>query len=388
MTSSESKYTVLVVDDLPDNIQTICAILYQTDVKISIAQSGREALEVVAHKPPDLILLDVMMPEMDGFEVCERLKHNPAARDIPIIFLTAKTQSEDLVKGFEAGAVDYVKKPFKPEELLLRVSTHLELKKSRDIISAQNQQLAEQNTRLGRQNRELQESNAIKDKFFSIIAHDLRNPFCTLMIFTEMLQSNLKNHTLDKIEEYIQKIDQAAERGHALLENLLEWSRSQTGHIPFRPQHLTLKNIVAGSLETVIPHAHSKQIAVVYSDIPENMVIFADVEMLTTIIRNLTSNAVKYTERGGEVNIRAKDAGAWIELTVADTGVGIKEKHLKNLFRIDAHRSTPGTVREKGTGLGLILCKEFVEKHGGEIRVESEVGKGSHFTFILPKTVV
>ena len=372
-----SKDNVLIVDDVPENIQVISGILYQKGINLFIAQSGREALTIVARKPPDLVLLDIMMPEMDGFEVCVHLKKNPVTKDIPIIFLTAKNQPDDIVKGFEVGAVDYVTKPFNPAELLSRVFTQLELKKSRDLITTQNQQLAEQNSAL-------QELNATKDKFFSIIAHDLKNPFNTLLILSELLKNELKKYSPEDIEKYAQRIYQASERGYTLLENLLEWSRSQTGRMIFHPQNTNLKEIITESIGVLESHAKNKQITI-HSEISADMLIFVDKNSVKTVIRNLLSNAVKYTERGGKVTIRAKDAEAWLEITISDTGVGIKEEHLADLFRIDSYHATVGTAQERGTGLGLILCKEFVEKHGGKIWVESKVGNGSHFTFTLPK---
>jgi len=167
MTNSDPKCTVLIVDDTLENIQVLSNILYQKGINILIVQSGREALDIVVRKPPDLVLLDIIMPEMDGFEVCERLKENPVTKNIPIIFLTARTQPDDIVKGFELGAVDYVTRPFNTVELLSRVLTHLELKRSQDLITAQNQQLAGQNRQLEEQNRKLQELYAFKEKYFS-----------------------------------------------------------------------------------------------------------------------------------------------------------------------------------------------------------------------------
>jgi two-component system sensor histidine kinase/response regulator len=369
MSNLDSKYHVLIVDDVPENLQVISNILYQKGVNISVAQNGRDALTVVSRKPPDLIVLDITMPEMDGFEVCEHVKKNPETRDIPIIFLTARTQSDDIVKGFELGAVDYVTKPFHPPELLARVFTHLELKKSRDIIMAQN--------------KELHELNATKDKFFSIIAHDLRNPFCQIMTLSDLLKNEWQNYPADHIEKWVQSMYQASERGYNLLANLLEWAHSQTGRMQFQPQQVHLNTLVTESIEFLESSANNKQI-ILHAEIPENLCAFVDKNMLKTVIRNLVSNAIKYTETGGEVKIEAKNSGEWIEIAISDTGVGIKEQYLKNLFRIDIHYSTVGTAQEKGTGLGLILCKEFVEKHGGTIRVESEMETGSTFTFTVP----
>jgi two-component system sensor histidine kinase/response regulator len=375
---TDSKYTVLIVDDVPENIQVLSTILYQKGVNLAIAQSGKEALSIAARKPPDLILLDIVMPDMNGFDVCEHLKHAPETKEIPIIFLTARTQLDDILRGFAVGAVDYVTKPFNPTELLSRVFTHLELKQSRDIITIQNQQLAEQNSIL-------QELNATKDKFFSIIAHDLKNPFNVLISLSGMLKDEAKRYTLGEIERYAQRLYQASEQGYTLLENLLEWARSQTGRITFQPEKTHLKTLITDTIRVLESHAKTKQIALL-SDIPDDLVGFVDVKMAATVMRNLVSNALKYTASGGTVTIQAHDAGEQITIAVSDTGVGIAQEHLTKLFRIDAHHTTPGTAQEKGTGLGLILCQEFLEQHGGTIKVESEVGNGSCFTITLPKT--
>lgn len=368
---------VLIVDDRPENIQVISSILYQRGVNIAIAQSGQEALDIAHRKAPDLILLDVTMPEMSGFAVCEQLKDFSETRHIPIIFLTARTQPEDVVKGFGCGAVDYITKPFHPAELLSRVFTHLELKHSRDIITYQNQQLTEQN-------QALHEANASKDKFFSLIAHDLRNPFNTLLSLAGLLKDELSLYTMEEIEHYIHRIYQAAEHSYTLLENLLEWSRSQTGKIPFMPQTAYLKLLLHESIRPLEQHAHDKGISIVV-DMAENLACSADIRMLSTIIRNLISNAVKFTASGGTITINGIEDDGSVHICVCDTGIGMKPEYVNQLFRIDVHHSTPGTADEKGSGLGLILCKEFVEKHGGTIHVESEIGKGSCFTVTLPK---
>lgn len=373
------KYTVLIVDDMSENIQVISGILYQRGVNIAIAQNGQEALNIAMRKAPDLILLDVMMPGMNGFTVCEQLKKNPEMEHIPIIFLTARIQAEDVVKGFECGAVDYIIKPFNPAELLSRVFTHLELKRARDIIISQNHQLSEQN-------HALNEANASKDKFFSIIAHDLRNPFNALLSLTALLKDDLSRYNMAEVEHYINRIYQAADRSYALLENLLEWSRSQTGKMQYVPQKVYLKILVDESVRAIEPYAHSKGITL-DTNVSSTLALQADTKMLSTIVRNLVSNAVKFTASGGNVTIEGENDHEQIRLCVRDTGIGIKPEHMKRLFRIDVHHSTSGTAEEKGSGLGLILCKEFAEHHGGTIEVQSDWGKGSCFIVTLPKYV-
>lgn len=162
----------------------------------------------------------------------------------------------------------------------------------------------------------------------------------------------------------------------------MEWAHSQTGRRQGQPQQVHLNTLVTESIELLENSANKKQITL-HAEIPENLCAFADKNMLKTVIRNLVSNAIKYTESGGEINIETKNSGEWIEIAISDTGVGIKEQYLRDLFRINVHRSTEGTAGEKGFGLGLILCKEFVEQHGGTIRAESEVGTGSTFTFTI-----
>ena len=369
----------MIVDDVPENIQVISNILYQQGMNIIIAQGGQEALSVVSRELPDLILLDVMMPGMNGFEVCRLIKQQKATARIPVIFLTAKTQPEDILKGFECGAVDYVTKPFNAPELLSRVFTHLDLKKARDLIS-------EQNRRLTTQNEELRELNATKDKFFSIIAHDLKNPFGQMMMFADLLQEELQKASADRLEHYINIMCQASRQGYRLLENLLEWSRAQTDRIAFEPRPIRLNSLVIEAVGIVTHHADNKQLRIDI-DIPKDLILYADGYMMGTILRNLVSNAVKFTEKGGTIEIAARQTDDELEITIEDSGIGMTEKSLAKLFRIDTHHSTPGTQQEKGTGLGLLLCKEFVKKHDGRISVSSEPGKGSCFRLVFPRAV-
>jgi len=197
---------VLIVDDIAENIQVLGNILDENDIEFSYATSGKEALEAVAFNKPDLILLDINMPEMSGFEVCKKLKKDPETKDIPVIFLTARTEQEDIVKGLLIGAVDYVTKPFNPKELISRVNTHLELNNFRKIINAQNEQLR-------KTNEDLKEVIKTKDKFFSIIAHDLRSPFNTLLGFSELLLKEYDKRDSEENKEMITHIFNSAVHG-------------------------------------------------------------------------------------------------------------------------------------------------------------------------------
>lgn len=229
----------------------------------------------------------------------------------------------------------------------------------------------------------LRELNATKDKFFSIVAHDLKNPFHTILGLSELLLERLHRYDHQKIEHYVKHIRDASDAGHNLLENLLEWSRSQTGRIAFAPESVAMKEFIKEKIKPFTTLASQKRIKLYFSNIPD-VCAYADKNMLETILRNLVSNAIKFTHPKGSVMISVFKAVNKVQVSVIDTGIGIQEKHKKDLFRIDEHRTTQGTANEKGTGLGLILCKEFVERNGGSIYVESQVDKGSKFTFTLP----
>ncbi len=367
--------TVLIVDDISENLQLLGTILDEHDIEFSYATNGKEALQAVSFNKPDLILLDVNMPEMNGYEVCEILKNDKETKEIPVIFLTAKTEPEDIIKGLTVGGIDYITKPFNAKELITRVKSHLELSVSKQIISAQNKQLTLLNS-------ELQEAIATKDKFFSIIAHDLKDPFHTLLGFSNLILSTFDQQEPEDIKRLVKLINQSSMHGFDLLNNLLEWSRSQTGSIKYKPKTFNLASLVNELLLLLTKTAEKKGIKL-DSVIPDDCEVFADENMIQTVIRNLVTNALKFTEAGGAVRIESRTQEKETELIVSDTGLGIPAEHLGKLFSISDNYSTPGTDMERGTGLGLLLCKEFVEKNGGRIRVKSELGEGSEFSFTI-----
>jgi PAS domain S-box-containing protein len=230
----------------------------------------------------------------------------------------------------------------------------------------------------------LRKINADKDKLFSIIAHDLRSPFNGFLGFTDLLVQDLDTFTQEEIRNIAKSMSFSATNLFRLLENLLEWSRMQQGLIRFNCDEAQLLPIVHGSMSTVLEPAKNKGIELSY-DIPEGLTIFADINMLLSVIRNLASNAVKFTPKGGKIIISAKVTGDHhVELSIRDSGIGMSSSMVENLFRLDVQTSRKGTEGEPSTGLGLILCKDFIEKHGGKIWVESEEGKGSTFRFTLP----
>jgi len=233
-----------------------------------------------------------------------------------------------------------------------------------------------------RYTEELKQLNNTKDKFFSIIAHDLKNPFITLLGFSELLLSDYADLNDSERIYYIQEMKNTADISHNLLQNLLQWSKSQTGRIEFNPQDIDLAKLVSGIIDLLKVSAERKEISMTYN-ISSGLFVFADEDMLNTIIRNLLTNALKFTRKGGLITVEAELYGNYVNIIVKDTGVGMCDKVKANLFRMDVSQTTLGTDNEAGTGLGLLLCKEFVEKHGGKIIVESELDKGSLFKFNL-----
>jgi PAS domain S-box-containing protein len=241
-------------------------------------------------------------------------------------------------------------------------------------------------TELKTAEKALREANATKDKFFSIIAHDLKNPFNSILGLSEILSEEFDLFSEDKLKNMAEQIHNSAGHLYKLLENLLQWSRAQTGRIKYEPKTVDFKLIIDNYRILMKNVAKIKNIDI-YSDVPEKTYVYVDWNMVEIVVRNLLSNALKFTPEGGKIRISTTDNGQFIEVWIQDNGVGIREEDIDKLFRIDASFTTKGTANERGTGLGLILCKEFVERHGGNIWVESQEGEGSTFKFTIPKGI-
>lgn len=364
-------YTILAVDDIATNIMLLKAVLSRAKYKIVTASGGFEALEKVAAVNPDLILLDIMMPDLDGYEVLKRLKADPAHEDIPVIFLTALHNPEDIVKGFKFGASDYISKPFNHEELITRVAHHIYLAAAQRTIMQQRD--------------ELQATVEARDKMYSVIAHDLRSPIGTLKMVFNMLSINL---TADQIGEdsfeMISMGNNITESTFMLLDNLLKWTKSQIGRMNTVFQEVDISEVVlfASKMSDVV--AQVKNIEVEY-DIPGAITVNCDVDMVKTIMRNLMSNAIKYSQEGGKIVVSVRETPTHAAISVRDNGIGIKEEDIAKLLNPETHYTTYGTKNEEGSGLGLQLVQDLTLRNGGELTIESKEGEGSTFTFTIAK---
>jgi len=256
-------------------------------------------------------------------------------------------------------------------------------RKAHGLLKIKNELIRKQKNELSMALNKLNELNATKDKFFSIIGHDLRTPFQAIIGFSELLKNEKGEFYTDRMRNIVNRIHNAGKNTSELLSNLLEWSRSQTGSIEYNPEKFLLKTIFDNEIDILIISASKKGISISVNS-PGSMEVFADKNMVSTVIRNLISNAIKFTPENGNIRIYSEDKGEFIETTVADSGVGIDNNFLDKIFDIDFKTSTLGTNSETGTGLGLILCKEFIEKNNGNIFVQSVPGEGSSFIFTLP----
>lgn len=240
-----------------------------------------------------------------------------------------------------------------------------------------------QKEKVEEQREELKDLNATKDKFFSILAHDLKNPFSNLYSMSELISGNYDSLDEEEKVMMLKKMNKSTEFIYNLLENLLTWSKSQRGRIEYNPARFSLSNLIRENLNLHRVTAENKGVSL-RSDLKDDIQAYGDREMINTVLRNLINNAVKFTGKGGSVEVLVPDQDGYVEVRIKDEGVGISQENLQKLFRIDVKFKSTGTNGETGTGLGLILCKEFVEKNGGKIWTESEEGSGSSFIFTIP----
>lgn len=370
MEINPSEYKILIVDDVMSNVLLLKVLLTNEKFAIATASNGRQALEQVEKENPDLVLLDVMMPDMSGFEVAQHLKSNPQTAEIPIIFLTALNSTADIVKGFQVGANDFISKPFNKEELIIRVTHQISLVAAKRLILSKTE--------------ELQRTIAGRDKLYSVIAHDLRSPMGSIKVVLNMLILNLPFEKIGaEMYELLTMANQTTEDVFSLLDNLLKWTKSQIGKLNVVYQDVDLVEVTDGVIEIFSMVASLKKIRIREMK-PERMMVNADIDMLKTVVRNLLSNAIKFSKENSEILVKMEEVNGMAVVSVQDHGCGISEEGQKKLLHADTHFSTFGTNNEEGSGLGLLLCKDFVVKNGGKLWFTSKEGEGSIFSFSIP----
>lgn len=362
--------TVLIIDDTPINLQVLSGILRTSGYDVVSVTSWMEASEYLVEIIPDLILLDIMMPEINGFDACKILKSNQITKEIPVIFISALTDVSHKLEAFHCGGVDYITKPFQKDEILERVKTHVTL--SRAIEQLKLHQI------------ELNQMLQTRDKFIEIISHDLKNPITALLGITELLSMKAQKYDIPEIVTSSNHIHETSKVLSNLLNNLLDWALMQKDSLKYEPSRFFIKQAIGECIDIYSGNIEGKNIILI-NNITGNETVYADINMLKTIIRNLLSNSIKFTADGGTIEISTSLSNeSMVCIEIRDTGVGMNSEQIENLFNIKQNYSSKGTSDERGTGLGLVLCKDLVNKNGGSIWVDSILGSGSSFKFTLP----
>jgi two-component system sensor histidine kinase/response regulator len=375
-TFDANQITILVVDDTPSNLQALFDLLITQGYRLREARDGHTALNMIlSGAPPDLILLDIYMPDMDGYEVCRRLKANARTRDIPVMFISALSDTDNIVKGFEVGGVDYITKPFQFREVLARVASQLTLVQQRQQIEA-----------LRAKDRQYFESlNRMKDQFIQMATHDLRNPLNVILGYASVINRlDVAGHDQALRAQAVTSIRESVEKMRKLVTDLLDLAQFETR------SYLTMAPVPLGSflekcLEGLRVIAIQKNTELVYTPPPDDVAVRIDENYMARVIDNLVSNAIKYTPDGGRVKVTGRGDAESVTIEVTDTGLGIPDEDLPHIF--DAfYRVRHGKQEEvEGSGLGLSIVKTIVEQHGGRVEVHSEPGHGSTFRVILPR---
>ena len=366
---NRSEYKILIVDDVVSNVLLLKILLSNEKFQVCTTNNGNMCIEMAKKEHPDLILLDVMMPDISGFDTAVILKKDEETKDIPIIFLTALNTPTDLVHGFQVGASDFLTKPFNKEELVMRVTQQISLVAAKRIIEHQNEEL-----RATLNNR---------DKMYSVIAHDLRSPMASIrMVLNLVVASTTPELVGPELYELLDKANRESEEVHDLLDNLLKWTKSQTGRLNVVEQDLDLNDIIPGVVDIFEIIAQTKRIKLNLQGSDTHLVVRADNDMLKTVVRNFISNAIKFSPEDSSIDIVVRQEGDYAKVSVRDHGVGIAANRLDSIFR--KGETTYGTGGEEGSGLGLLLCQDFAQKNGGMCTVESVEGQGSTFNVLIP----
>jgi len=370
----ENATNILVVDDNPANLQVLNGMLKERGCKVRLVTSGPLALRAAEADAPDLIMLDINMPDMDGYQVCRRLKQMNGLDEIPVIFLSALTETVDKVEAFNAGGVDYITKPFQFEEVEARIELHLKLRRMQSQMQAQNQRLEASYERL----RELE---GLRDNLVQMIVHDMRSPLGAITTSLQLLKEDLDG----KIPlENINDIESAMMGGSALmnmLNDLLDVSRLEAGQMPLEIEKRDLVKVARESVTSLTPLVPGREVALTGE---EKVVASCDANVVRRVIDNLVANGLKHTPAGSTLAVDVKQADEVVKVSVFDSGPGIPPEYLEQIFEKFGQVDTRKNGKYHSTGIGLTFCKMAVEAHGGTIGVESTLGEGSTFWFTLP----
>jgi signal transduction histidine kinase len=365
------KHKILVVDDKPENTFSLESMLGADNCEIVSASNGNEALRIAYTESLSLILLDVQMPGMDGFEVAKILKENNKTKDVPIIFVTAINKDISfVVKALRGGAVDYLYKPLDIEFTRAKVAAFL--------------RLYETQAELNRKNAELEKINSEKNYYLGVAAHDLRGPLGHIKMFSEYLIDELNEKIDNDQKEYLSIINKSSTFLLRLVDNLLDISKIEAGELKLNHQEIDFSEFMREQISLANPHAQRKNILFNFQPYEGVLSLECDPMHISQVVNNILTNAVKFSAQGTTVTITNELDGDTAVVHITDQGQGIPADELPTIFNAFQKTSVKSTEGEKSTGLGLAIVKKIVEAHGGRIWADSEVGKGTTFSFSLP----
>jgi signal transduction histidine kinase len=378
---------ILIVDDTPANLDALSTVLSDVGYEIAIATSGEKALQLLQRRSPDLILLDVRMPGIDGFETCDRIKANPKTCDIPIVFMTSLIDINNKIKGFSCGAVDYISKPFQEQEILARVKTHIDLH-----LLTQNleQQVAQQTASLRTANAALATVNISKRSFLSTMSKEIRTPIDDILRLAERLQDQQSGTLNPQQVDDLAKIERNGTHLLSLINNTLKLANIESGQLKLERDQIEIEDLCRSCLVAIQSLADRKNIKLTLDIEPDLPQLSIDERHMRQVILNLLNNAVKFTTAGSVTLclttgiLTDSENISCIRIAIADTGIGIAPENIEQLFQPFVQFSNLLGERHEGNGLGLILAQQIVELHSGQISVYSMENVGSCFTIELP----
>ena len=367
VSTKQNMPNILIVDDTPANLQLLAAMLKEYGHRVRVARSGALALQAAQHEPPDLILLDILMPEMNGYEVCTHLKTDPRLSDTPVIFISALAEPLDKVKAFSSGGVDYLTKPFNGDEVAARVRTHLELRRQRQELQ---QQLAQ-----------LRELEGLRDNLVHMIVHDLRSPLNGLLGGLELLSLNAKA-LAPSDRKFLEMAQTSGQTLTEMINTLLDITRMESQQLPLKLASNNLALIARRGIDLLGSQAQAR--CDLETSGVDGVSVVCDESLLIRVITNLVSNAVKFSPEPTRVRVVALVEDACAVVRVIDHGPGIPAQYHATVFEKFGQVELQRVHQKVSVGLGLAFCKLAIEAQEGQIGLESEPGKGSSFWFKLP----